>query len=31
GGIYIETSPTSNDVIEDAFRKFTRRIIESRT
>ena len=31
GGIYIETSPTSIDVIEGAVRKFTRRIIESRT
>ena len=31
GGIYIETSPTSIDVIEEAVREFTRRIIESRT
>ena len=30
GGIYIETSPTSIDDIEEAVRKFTRRIIESR-
>ncbi|MFW9972206.1 MAG: hypothetical protein ACFFDF_18615 [Candidatus Odinarchaeota archaeon] len=30
GGIYIETSPTSIDVIEEAFRKFIRKIIEPR-
>lgn len=30
GGTYIETSPTSIDVIEGAVRKFTRSIIESR-
>lgn len=30
GGIYIETSPTSIDIIEEAFRELTRRIIELR-
>ncbi len=30
GGIYIETSPTNIDVLEEAIRNFTRRIIESR-
>ena len=31
GGIYIETSPTNIDVIEEAVCKFTRKIIELRT
>ena len=30
GGIYIETSPTSIDIIEEAFHELTRRIIELR-
>ncbi len=30
GGIYIETSPSSIDILEGAVRNFTRRIIESR-